>query len=84
MSLGLKDSCLNILCGYVGAAKSFAIKACGDSEGFHWPWRFPPAAKGNVPMPNVCLEFGVEYCNVFDMLQELKVKFVLRTKHGAT
>jgi hypothetical protein len=45
---------------------------------------YAPAVRRKVPMPNLCLEFRVEYCNVFDMLQELKVKFVLRTKRGAT
>lgn len=28
-------------------------------------------AKARVPMPNVCEEFGVEYCNTFEMLREL-------------
>lgn len=28
-------------------------------------------AKGRVPMPNVCDEFGVSYCNTFEMLREL-------------
>ncbi|MEX1097394.1 MAG: DUF4411 family protein [Planctomycetales bacterium] len=37
-------------------------------------------AKRRVPIPNVCLEFGVEYCNTFDMLRDLKVQFILRKK----
>ncbi|MBE2283163.1 MAG: DUF4411 family protein [Prosthecobacter sp.] len=28
-------------------------------------------AKARVPLPNVCEEFGVEYCNTFEMLKEL-------------
>jgi len=42
---------------------------------------FAPDAKRKVPMPNVCLEFNVEYVNLFDMLRELKVSFVRSTKH---
>ncbi len=37
-------------------------------------------AKAKVPMPNLCVEFGVPYVNTFDMLRELKVRFGLR-KH---
>ncbi len=33
-----------------------------------------------IPIPNVCLEFGVTYVNTFEMLEELKVSFEL--KHG--
>lgn len=43
-----------------------------------------PDARRKVPMPNVCLEFDVDYCNVFDMLRDLKVKFYLRTKRRTT
>lgn len=32
-------------------------------------------AKGRVPLPNVCQEFGVGYVDPFRMLQELKVRF---------
>jgi len=32
-------------------------------------------AKARVPMPNVCEEFGVKYCNTFDMLRALKCQF---------
>lgn len=28
-------------------------------------------AKSRVPIPNVCEEFGVSYCNTFEMLREL-------------
>lgn len=39
---------------------------------------YAPDARRTVPMPNVCLEFHVEYCNTFEMLLELKEQFVLR------
>lgn len=32
-------------------------------------------AKGRVPMPNVCDEFGVSYCNTFEMLRELECSY---------
>lgn len=32
-------------------------------------------ARARVPMPNVCEEFGVSYCNTFDMLRELACSF---------
>jgi len=41
---------------------------------------YAPDAKKKVPIPNVCLEFDVEYVNTFEMLEDLKVKFVLSTK----
>ena len=41
---------------------------------------YAPDVRKKVPIPNVCLEFDVEYCNTFDMLRDLKEKFVLR-KH---
>ncbi len=41
-----------------------------------------PRAKKTVPIPNVCIQFGVDYCNTFTMLRELQVRFVL--KHGKT
>lgn len=41
---------------------------------------YAPDSKRRVPMPNVCIEFDVEYCNTFEMLRETKAKFVLRTK----
>ncbi|MGB7295220.1 MAG: DUF4411 family protein [Candidatus Aminicenantales bacterium] len=36
--------------------------------------------KKKVPIPNVCLEFDVKYVNTFEMLEALKVKFILGTK----
>ena len=41
---------------------------------------YAPGAQKRVPMPNVCLEFGVPYFNTFEMLTDLKVKFILSTK----
>ena len=41
---------------------------------------FAPDAKKEVPIPNVCLEFDVNYCKTFEMLDDLKVKFILSTK----
>jgi len=41
---------------------------------------YAPDVKRKVPMPNVCLEFGVDYINTFEMLGDLKVKFILSTK----
>lgn len=32
-------------------------------------------AKARVPMPNVCEEFGVSYCNTFEMLRELSCTY---------
>ncbi len=43
---------------------------------------YAPDAKRKVPVPNVCIEFKVEYCNTFEMLRGLKEQFVLR--HGRT
>ena len=31
--------------------------------------------KKRVPLPNVCNEFGVKYCDTFAMLRDLKVRF---------
>jgi hypothetical protein len=44
---------------------------------------YAPEAKKNVPIPNVCLEFNVAYCNTFEMLRDLKVMFVLRKRRPA-
>lgn len=41
---------------------------------------YAPGVKRKVPIPNVCLEFDVKYCNTFEMLQDLKVQFVLRKR----
>jgi hypothetical protein len=41
---------------------------------------YAPDAQKKVPMPNVCLEFNVDYVNTFEMLEDLKIKFILSTK----
>jgi hypothetical protein len=38
---------------------------------------YAPDARNKVPMPNVCLEFEVDYCNSFEMLRDLKVRLGL-------
>lgn len=35
-----------------------------------------PAAKSRIPIPNVCSEFGVDFCNIFDMLDTLRFSFI--------
>lgn len=40
--------------------------------------QFNPSAQKRVPNPNVCKQFGVQYCNVYEMLRALRVKFGLR------
>jgi hypothetical protein len=41
---------------------------------------YAPDVRKKVPIPNVCLEFDVEYCNTFAMLRDLNVKFVLKKR----
>ena len=36
-----------------------------------------PNIKWKVPIPNVCLQFNVEYMNTLDMLRDLGVQLVL-------
>jgi len=36
--------------------------------------------KKKVPIPNVCLEFDVDYVNTFKMREDLQVTFILSTK----
>lgn len=36
---------------------------------------YAPAAKRNVPLPNVCKQFGVPYVDTFMMLRELNSQF---------
>ncbi len=36
-----------------------------------------PRIKKRVPIPNVCQQFNVPYCNTFDMLRQLGVRFEL-------
>jgi hypothetical protein len=41
---------------------------------------FASDAKKKVPLPNVCIEFDVDYVDPFEMLRDLRVKFVLSPK----
>jgi len=41
---------------------------------------YAPDVKRKVPIPNVCIEFDVDYVNTFEMLNDLGVKFILSTK----
>lgn len=41
---------------------------------------YAPDAKKKVPIPNVCLEVDVEYVNTFEMLKELNVQFIVKTR----
>lgn len=43
---------------------------------------FDPEVKRRIPMPNICVEFKVEYCNTFDMLRKLAVCFASRKRKG--
>lgn len=36
-----------------------------------------PDNSGKIKIPNICKEFGVDYCNTFDLLDTLEAKFVL-------
>ncbi len=42
--------------------------------------QFAPDARRKVPIPNVCVEFEIEYVNTFEMLRALGEKFVRSTK----
>lgn len=39
-----------------------------------------PEVRIKIPIPNLCIEFDVEYCNTFDMLNALNEQFVLKTR----
>jgi hypothetical protein len=41
---------------------------------------YAPQAKRIVKIPNVCVEFEVDYCNTFDMLRDVDERFVLRRR----
>ncbi len=41
---------------------------------------YAPEVKRKVPIPNVCVEFEIEYVNTFEMLHALGEKFVRSTK----
>jgi|SRR5207245_2619053 len=42
---------------------------------------YAPDVRRKVPIPNVCLEFGVDYCNTFEMLRQLKVRLGLKKRN---
>lgn len=44
---------------------------------------YAPGAKKDVPIPNICVEFSVDYCNTFEMLRSLRIQFVLRKRKTA-
>ena len=46
--------------------------------------QFAPDARRKVPIPNVCVEFDIEYVSTFEMLRVLGEKFIRRTKHKGT
>jgi hypothetical protein len=41
---------------------------------------YAPEAKKSVKIPNVCVEFDVEYCNTFEMIRAVNEQFVLKTR----
>ncbi len=45
---------------------------------------FAPDVKNDVKIPNVCVEFDVEYVDTFEMLRDLGDKFIRSTKRGGT
>lgn len=46
--------------------------------------QYAPEAKRKVPLPNVCVEFDVDYVDTFSMLRDLGEKFVRSTKRRNT
>jgi hypothetical protein len=46
------------------------------------PEEYAPDVRKKVPIPNVCLEFDAEYTNTFEMLRDLRVRFVLRRQNS--
>jgi hypothetical protein len=64
--------------GFADVADGWVIafaKAYGHVVVTHEQYR--PDAKSKVPMPNVCLEFDVDYCDTFEMLSALGVRLGL-------
>ena len=43
---------------------------------------YEPNVKNRVKIPNVCLEFDVDYVDTLDMLVDLKAKFTLTPRGG--
>ncbi len=44
---------------------------------------YAPDAKKDVPIPNLCIEFDVDYCNTFEMLRALRIRFGLKKRKAA-
>ncbi len=44
--------------------------------------QYEPAIKRKVKIPNVCIEFDIEYVDTFVMLRDLGEKFIRRTKRS--
>lgn len=42
--------------------------------------QYAPQAKTDVKIPNICVEFDVEYCDTFEMIRRVKEQFVLKTR----
>lgn len=42
---------------------------------------YDPNVKIRVPIPNVCAEFDVQYCDTYAMLRDLDEQFVLKKRH---
>jgi hypothetical protein len=42
--------------------------------------QYAPDAKRKVPIPNVCVEFEIEYVDTFQMLRDLGEKLIRSTK----
>jgi hypothetical protein len=43
--------------------------------------QYAPETRSKVHIPNVCIEFDVDYCDTFTMLRELGEKFVSKKRH---
>lgn len=45
--------------------------------------QYSPDVKRKVPIPNVCVEFDVNYVNTFEMLRDLGERFVRGSKRSS-
>ena len=45
---------------------------------------FAPDVKRKVPIPNLCVEFDVEFANTFEMLRTLGERFIRSPKRKGT
>ena len=41
---------------------------------------YAPDVRKKMPIPNLCIEFDVDYCNTFEMLRGLKEQFVSKKR----